>query len=49
MAVGVVGFAGLSSTMSANVLERTREFGVMSAIGAPPSTVRRLAVLWGMK
>lgn len=48
IAMGVVGFAGLSSTMSANVLERTREFGVMSAIGAPASTVRRLVVLEGI-
>ncbi len=48
IAIGVVGFAGLSSTMSANVLERTREFGVMSAIGAPASTVRRIVVLEGI-
>ncbi len=48
IAIGVVGFAGLSSTMSTNVLERTREFGVMSAIGAPASTVRRLVVLEGI-
>lgn len=48
IAIGVVGFAGLSSTMSANVLERTREFGVMSAIGAPASTVRRIIVLEGI-
>jgi putative ABC transport system permease protein len=48
IAMGVVGFAGLASTMSANVLERTREFGVMSAIGAPASTVRRLVVLEGI-
>jgi len=34
--------------MSTNVLERTREFGVMSAIGAPASTVRRLVVLEGI-
>jgi len=48
IAIGVVGFAGLTSTMSTNVLERTREFGVMSAIGAPASTVRRLVVLEGI-
>ena len=46
--MSVVGFAGLTSTMSTNVLERTREFGVMSAIGAPASTVRRLVVLEGI-
>jgi putative ABC transport system permease protein len=48
IAIGVVGFAGLTSTMSTNVLERTREFGVMSAIGARASTVRRLVVLEGI-
>ena len=48
IAIGVVGFAGLASTMSTNVLERTREFGVMSAIGAPASTVLRLVVLEGI-
>lgn len=48
MAMGVVGLAGLTSTMSTNVLERTREFGVMSAIGATASTVRRLIVLEGV-
>jgi len=48
IAMSVVGFAGLASTMSINVLERTREFGVMSAIGAPASTVRRLVVLEGI-
>ena len=46
--ISVVGFAGLTSTMSTNVLERTREFGVMRAIGAPGSTVRRLVVLEGI-
>ena len=48
IAISVVGFAGLTSTMSTNILERTREFGVMSAIGAPASTVRRLVVLEGI-
>ena len=48
IATSVVGFAGLASTMGANVLERTREFGVMSAIGAPASTIRRLVVLEGI-
>jgi putative ABC transport system permease protein len=48
IAMSVVGFAGLTSTMSTNVLERTREFGVMSAIGAPAATVRRLVILEGV-
>jgi putative ABC transport system permease protein len=46
--MGVVGLIGLSSTMSANVIERTREFGVMSAIGASASTVRRIVVAEGV-
>jgi putative ABC transport system permease protein len=48
VAISVVGFAGLTSTMSTNVLERTREFGVMSAIGATASTIRSLVVLEGI-
>jgi putative ABC transport system permease protein len=48
IAMGVVGFVGLASTMSTNVLERTREFGVMRAIGAPASTVRRIVVAEGV-
>jgi putative ABC transport system permease protein len=48
IAMCVVGFAGLTSTMSTNVLERTREFGVMSAIGASASRVRRIVVLEGI-
>jgi len=46
--ISVVGFSGLVSTMSTNVLERTREFGVMRAIGASASRVRRLVVLEGI-
>jgi putative ABC transport system permease protein len=42
VSMGVVGGIGLASTMSANVLDRTREFGVMHAIGAKPKTVRRI-------
>jgi putative ABC transport system permease protein len=48
VSISVVGFAGLTSTMSTNVLERTREFGVMSAIGASAARVRRLIVLEGV-
>jgi putative ABC transport system permease protein len=46
--MGAIGLIGLGSTMSANVIERTREFGVMRAIGAPSSTVRRLVVSEGV-
>jgi putative ABC transport system permease protein len=46
--LGVVGVIGLASTMSANVLDRTREFGVMHAIGARPKAVRRIVVAEGI-
>ncbi len=46
--MGVVGLIGLGSMMSTNVIERTREFGVMSAIGAPASTVRSLVISEGV-
>ncbi|MEX0629664.1 MAG: FtsX-like permease family protein [Chloroflexota bacterium] len=44
IAIAVVGFIGLASTMSANILDRTREFGVMHAIGARPKAVRRIVI-----
>jgi putative ABC transport system permease protein len=46
--LGVVGVIGLASTMSANVLDRTREFGVMHAIGARPKAVRRIVTAEGV-
>jgi putative ABC transport system permease protein len=46
--LGVVGVIGLASTMTANVLDRTREFGVMHAIGARPRAVRRIVVAEGV-
>jgi putative ABC transport system permease protein len=46
--MGVVGGIGLASTMSANILDRTREFGVMHAIGARPKAVRRIVVAEGI-
>jgi putative ABC transport system permease protein len=48
VAMGVVGGIGLASTMSANVLDRTREFGVLHAIGARPKAVRRIVVAEGI-
>lgn len=48
IAMAVVGCIGLASTMSANILERTREFGVMHAIGARPKTVRRIVIAEGV-
>lgn len=43
--VAVVGGLGLAGTMSLNVLERTREIGVMRSIGASNSTVFRLVLV----
>jgi putative ABC transport system permease protein len=34
--------------MSTNILDRTREFGVMHAIGARPKAVRRIVVAEGV-
>jgi putative ABC transport system permease protein len=48
IAMGVVGGIGLASTMSTNILDRTREFGVMHAIGALPKAVRRIVVAEGV-
>jgi putative ABC transport system permease protein len=48
VAMGVVGGIGLASTMSANILDRTREFGVMHAIGARPRAVRRIVTAEGV-
>jgi putative ABC transport system permease protein len=48
IAMGVVGFVGLAATMSTNVIERTREFAVMRAIGARAATVRRIVVAEGV-
>jgi putative ABC transport system permease protein len=48
IAMGVIGGIGLASTMSANVLDRIREFGVMHAIGARPERVRRIVTAEGV-
>ena len=48
IAMGVVGGIGLATTMSTNILDRTREFGVMHAIGAQPKVVRRVVVTEGL-
>lgn len=42
--VAVVGGLGLAGTMSLNVLERTREIGVMRSLGAANGTVFKLVV-----
>lgn len=46
--MAVVGGLGLMGTMSLNVLERTREIGVMRAIGASDGAVRQVFLLEGV-
>jgi putative ABC transport system permease protein len=43
-----VGSIGLAGTMSLNVMERTREIGIMRAIGASDGTIRLLVIVEGM-
>ncbi len=43
-----VGGLGLAGTMSLNVLERTREIGVMRSVGAANSAIRRIVLAEGM-
>jgi putative ABC transport system permease protein len=42
--MAAVGILGLASTMSIAVTERTREYGIMQAVGATPRTIRRLVI-----
>ncbi|GAP15667.1 ABC-type transport system [Longilinea arvoryzae] len=46
--MAVVGTIGLSGTMSLNVMERTREIGVMRAIGASDFEIQRMVIVEGM-
>ncbi|RME77895.1 MAG: FtsX-like permease family protein [Chloroflexi bacterium] len=46
--LAVIGGLGLMGTMSINVLERTREIGVMRAIGASNRAVRRVFIVEGI-
>jgi putative ABC transport system permease protein len=44
----LVGSIGLAGTMSMNVLERTREIGIMRAIGASDRTLMAMVLVEGM-
>jgi putative ABC transport system permease protein len=46
--MAAVGVLGLMSTMSMNIFERTRELGVMRAIGATPQAIGQLVVIEGL-
>lgn len=46
--LGLVGGLGMTSTMSLNVLERTREIGVMRSIGAGNRSLRRVILIEGV-
>lgn len=46
--IGFVGLLGLGSAVSTSVTERTREFGVMTAIGATPQAIRRIVSTEGI-
>ncbi|MBI5177939.1 MAG: FtsX-like permease family protein [Nitrospinae bacterium] len=48
MLMGVVGAIGLMSTLSMNIMERTRELGVMRAVGATPGAIFRLLIAEGV-
>lgn len=46
--LALIGGIGLVGTMSINVLERTREIGVLRAIGATDGAVRQMVLVEGM-
>jgi putative ABC transport system permease protein len=46
--LAAVGLLGLASTMSTSVIERTREFAVMKAVGATPGAIQRIVISEGV-
>jgi putative ABC transport system permease protein len=46
--MALVGTLGLMSTMSMNIMERTREIGVMRAIGGTPQKIKSIIVWEGL-
>ncbi|MEW6402211.1 MAG: ABC transporter permease, partial [Chloroflexota bacterium] len=46
--IAVIGAIGLTGTMGINVMERTREIGVMRAIGASSWTIQSIVIVEGL-
>ncbi|MBI4966832.1 MAG: FtsX-like permease family protein [Rhodospirillales bacterium] len=46
--LAAIGGLGLASSMAINVVERTRELGIMRAIGATPAAILKIVVSEGM-
>ncbi|MBP7177160.1 MAG: FtsX-like permease family protein [Thermoclostridium sp.] len=46
--IGIVGTIGLSATLSINVIERSREFGVMRSVGATNEKLNRMIIVEGI-
>jgi putative ABC transport system permease protein len=46
--LGLVGGLSLAGTMSINVMERTREIGVLRSVGASNETIRKVVVVEGI-
>jgi putative ABC transport system permease protein len=46
--ISIVGGLGLAITMSLNVIERTREIGVLRSLGAQNGVVRRVVIVEGL-
>jgi putative ABC transport system permease protein len=46
--IAIVGGLGLASTMTLNVMERTREVGVMRAIGASSGSILQMVIVEGL-
>jgi len=44
----LVSAMGMSSTMSINIMERTKEIGILRAIGATPKIIFKLFIIEGM-
>jgi putative ABC transport system permease protein len=46
--IAIVGALGLAITMSLNVMERTREIGILRSLGAQNGVVRRVVIVEGL-